>query len=72
MDTAIFFHPDQERGQARLRRDELAKRICQHCPVLLECRRHALAVREPYGVWGGMTEHERQLALADGARHAVV
>ncbi|WP_308190969.1 WhiB family transcriptional regulator [Pseudonocardia terrae] len=23
------------------------------CPVLDECRRHALAVDEPYGVWAG-------------------
>ena len=27
--------------------------------VLNLCREHALASREPYGVWGGMTEDER-------------
>ncbi|WP_309051692.1 WhiB family transcriptional regulator, partial [Streptomyces sp.] len=25
-----------------------------------ECAAHALAVREPYGVWGGLTEDERE------------
>ena len=25
-----------------------------------ECREHALAVREPYGVWGGLTEDDRE------------
>ncbi|CAM5312487.1 hypothetical protein SNARM312S_06834 [Streptomyces narbonensis] len=30
------------------------------CPVRAECAAHALAVREPYGVWGGLTEDERE------------
>jgi WhiB family redox-sensing transcriptional regulator len=30
------------------------------CPVRVECATHALAVREPYGVWGGLTEDERE------------
>jgi WhiB family redox-sensing transcriptional regulator len=30
------------------------------CPVLKNCREHALQVREPYGVWGAMTEYERE------------
>jgi WhiB family redox-sensing transcriptional regulator len=30
------------------------------CPVRAECATHALAVREPYGVWGGLTEDERE------------
>lgn len=55
-----FFHPEGERGSARRRRDEDARRICLACPVMRECRRHALAVREPYGVWGAMTEDERE------------
>ncbi len=27
--------------------------------MLEQCRRHALAVHEPYGVWGGLSEAER-------------
>jgi WhiB family redox-sensing transcriptional regulator len=38
--------------------------VCQGCPVLLSCREHALRVREPYGVWGAMTEDEREATYA--------
>lgn len=55
----MFFHPEGERGNARRTRDSAAKQVCLTCPVLNECRNHALAVREPYGVWGAMTEDER-------------
>jgi WhiB family redox-sensing transcriptional regulator len=58
-EPAVFFHPEGERGAARRRRAEAAKAICSRCPVLVECRAHALRVREPYGVWGGLTEEER-------------
>ena len=58
-EPAIFFHPEGERGAARRRRAEAAKAICGGCRVLAECRAHALSVREPYGVWGGLTEEER-------------
>ncbi len=60
LNSGVFFHPDGERGAARARRADRAKAICQRCPVLEQCRRHALAVREPYGVWGGLTEEERR------------
>ena len=56
----VFFHPDGERGPSRRNRDSAAKAVCLTCPVLRNCREHALLVHEPYGVWGGMTEYERQ------------
>ena len=59
MDSGFFFHPEGERGPARANREARAKQICQTCPVLEQCRRHALAVQEPYGVWGGLSEAER-------------
>ena len=62
-DPRLFFHPDGERGAARRRRDQAALALCIRCPVLESCRRHALSVREPYGVWGGLTEEDRQLAF---------
>lgn len=64
----VFFHPEGERGPARRIRDERAKQVCASCPVLTQCRTHALSVREPYGVWGGMTEEERlaHYAAAEG------
>jgi WhiB family redox-sensing transcriptional regulator len=72
-DGELFFHPDGERGPARDLRDAAAKAVCATCPVLGQCRSHALQVREPYGVWGGMTEDEREMAYARmGGRMFVV
>lgn len=35
--------------------------ICErHCPVLAKCRAYALSHREPHGIWGGLTEQERE------------
>jgi WhiB family redox-sensing transcriptional regulator len=65
-DSAQFFHPDGERGSSRTRREAAAKSICRTCPVRAECAAHALASREPYGVWGGFTESERLRLLAHG------
>jgi WhiB family transcriptional regulator, redox-sensing transcriptional regulator len=59
MDSGFFFHPEGERGPARANREARAKEVCRACPVIEECRRHALAVHEPYGVWGGLSEAER-------------
>jgi WhiB family transcriptional regulator, redox-sensing transcriptional regulator len=59
-----FFHSEGERGPSRRRRDSAAKAVCLDCPVLQNCRKHALQVREPYGVWGGMTEYEREAMYA--------
>ena len=59
MDSAVFFHPENERGPARAGREAHAKQICRSCPVIQQCRAHSLAAREPYGVWGGMSESER-------------
>lgn len=59
-DATLFFHPEGERGPARRGRDAAAQAICATCPVMRQCREHALAVREPYGVWGGLTEDERE------------
>ena len=62
-DSAQFFHPDGERGRARMQREQRAKEMCRRCPVIEECRSHALEVGEPYGVWGGLSESERDLLL---------
>ena len=75
-DSSLFFHPEGERGAARSSRETAAKEICLNCPVQITCADHALKVREPYGVWGGMTEEEREehharqksLARAQAAR----
>ncbi|MGZ6870055.1 MAG: WhiB family transcriptional regulator, partial [Frankiaceae bacterium] len=38
--------------------------ICATCPVVCQCALHALRVREPYGVWGGLSESERENVLS--------
>jgi WhiB family redox-sensing transcriptional regulator len=62
-DTAVFYHPDNERGLSRLRRELRAKAICASCAVVVNCLRWALVTREPYGVWGGTSPEEREAML---------
>ena len=59
MDNDTFFHPPDERIKARADRIAAAKTICRHCPAIKACREHALSVREPYGIWGGLSEEKR-------------
>lgn len=63
MDSSVSFHPADERQEARRQRVATAKEICGRCPAMAECREHALRVREPYGIWGGLSEDERAAAL---------
>ncbi len=49
-----------------------AKAFCGGCPVQEACFEAALVRREPYGVWGGMTEDEREAAYTRGRRLAAV
>jgi len=56
----MFFHPEGERGPARAARETAAKAVCASCPVIAQCAKHALKVREPYGVWGGLSEDDRE------------
>lgn len=59
--THLFFPPKAERPQARVRREAHARRLCQSCPVRVECQAFARDHRE-YGYWGGESEEERHLA----------
>lgn len=71
-DADLFFHPEGERGPARLGRELAAKALCAGCPVVTQCAAHALACREPYGVWGGLSESEREAVYARSRRgHSV-
>jgi WhiB family redox-sensing transcriptional regulator len=68
MDSGYFFHPENERGSARVLREARAKQVCGRCAVIEQCRRHALAAHEPYGVWGGLSESERAEILRGRTR----
>lgn len=70
-DPTVFFHPEGERGPARRLRELKAVAVCAGCRVVDDCRRHALAAREPFGVWGGLTERQRELMYSPrGTGHA--
>lgn len=61
---AVFFPPPTtERKREKLARETKAKNICLACPVLSDCREYAIAIREPHGVWGGLSEKERRALL---------
>jgi WhiB family redox-sensing transcriptional regulator len=56
MDSAIFFPSDGIGVQ-------IARRICEDCPVKVPCLEYALADRVDHGVWGGTSERERRRIL---------
>ena len=62
--AVLFFGlDDNETPVERRCREEEAKRVCLTCSVQQECLEYALATREPYGIWGGLTEIERRARL---------
>ena len=62
--SILFFGvDDNETPVERRGREERAKEICAVCPVRKECLDYALATKEPYGIWGGLTEVERKSRL---------
>lgn len=63
-DTSNFYHPENERGPSRVKREMRAKAICAGCPVIENCLRWALDTREPYGVWGGLSPEDRESLIS--------
>lgn len=57
-DPDIFF-PVGTTGPA-LEQVQMAKRICDACPVRAHCLEWALATNQDTGVWGGLSEEERR------------
>lgn len=37
-----------------------ARTLCESCPVRAQCLAHALATKERFGMWGGLTPIERR------------
>jgi WhiB family transcriptional regulator, redox-sensing transcriptional regulator len=59
--AVLFFGLDDSETPAERRsREERAKRVCYTCSVRHDCLEYALATKEPYGIWGGLTEIERR------------
>jgi WhiB family redox-sensing transcriptional regulator len=62
--AVLFFGVDDaESPHEKQAREDQAKSICATCSVRRECLDHALTTREPYGIWGGLTEVERKALL---------
>ena len=60
----LFFGMDDVETPAERRaREDQAKLVCSTCGVRDECLEYALTMREPYGIWGGLTEIERKARL---------
>ena len=68
MGVEVFFHPENERGERRRRRELRAQLLCAECPVSTPCRDYALRTRQQYGVWGGLTESARVELLNPAGR----
>ena len=65
VEPALFFGPTgNESRTERLEREATAKRLCQRCSALDACRDYALQHAELYGVWGGLGEQERRMAIS--------
>jgi len=54
VDPEVFF-PERQGDHATM-----ATTICRGCPVRMQCLEFALNARLDYGIWGGLTEHERR------------
>ena len=68
-ESRVFFPPTwPERREEREAREMRAKAICCSCAVRVACLEYALQIREPHGIWGGLTENERRATLDRNAR----
>lgn len=63
-DAEAFFPTEGTRDYERA----AVKAMCSSCPVRTACLEYALDNREQWGVWGGLTEHERRPLLKDRPR----
>lgn len=58
MDQAACLHHDAEMWFGSAPEQGEAKAICRSCPVMVECRAHALERDERIGVWGGLDQEQ--------------
>lgn len=56
-DPNVFF--PEGRGGKVVEQTRRAKKVCARCPVVSECLEWALDTGQPSGVWGGLSEGER-------------
>ncbi|ETT24267.1 transcription factor WhiB [Rhodococcus rhodochrous ATCC 21198] len=49
-----YWHPSRYNSAAA----KMARRICQGCVILEDCRDYALKTLPEHGIWGGLDPHE--------------
>ncbi len=59
MPVTLFFPAHGASRRTKIITERSAKAICEQCPVRVACLNHAIRVREPYGIWGGLSAVER-------------
>ena len=61
-DPELFFPTGETSGPDRKQIDA-AKLFCVSCLVKAQCLEYAMETHQDTGVWGGLTEKERKLAV---------
>lgn len=60
-----IFYPEKRKGSRAIEKmQRQAKQICASCPVQVRCLEDSFAAREEFGIWGGVTEQERERLLS--------
>lgn len=62
-ETPCMAYPDaffKDRGEDAREKYIVARKLCQSCPIRLQCLEYAVANNEDHGIWGGMTPRERR------------
>lgn len=54
VDPELFFAREKDRREVRE-----AKKVCERCPVRVDCAEYAIRRPELMGIWGGLTDRER-------------
>jgi WhiB family redox-sensing transcriptional regulator len=67
-DSELFFGSDDETRRETRDREATAKEVCRRCPVLRECREHVLLTAQSHGVWGALSESDREDLRSTGLR----
>ena len=58
--VGYYFGDETEQPTMSIRQVRAASKLCEVCPVFIECLTHALTVREEYGVWAGTSGRVRR------------
>ncbi|QOH56212.1 WhiB family transcriptional regulator [Rhodococcus rhodochrous] len=60
-----YWHPQRYESAAA----KMARRICQSCVIMQDCRDYAVKTLPDFGIWGGLSprELERLASTGDGA-----